>query len=331
MSFLDISKVQQAVQAILTHSQKGKREKLIEDTPQYILLQIQLIKPIGRPILKPVRIIIPHSLFSLEHDNSACLFVRSPDLKAIEEQLVKLPNKAVTKVLSLDQVIKLYSAFKDRKKLLSQHTHFLCDERIMSHLYNKLGKVFGGRHNYPVPIDLSATDKINNSIDKAIASTYVHVTGTNLSIRMGHTAMSVEEIVANVVQGLQCAVEKLGHGKFQAGYAAVHSIHIKTNTSAALPLHAKVSSEVMQFMETLYNGDLAVKAEAAAGEKTKKKRAVDEIVVEAVGEVAVKKPKAKKAVTAPAAVVVEELEEVSEAAKKPKKKVGAVKRATRSK
>lgn len=255
MASLDASLVEKAVSALLDFTRKNqKKSTLIEDSPKYILVQIQLLKPIEKSVLKPARILIPHSLFSVEHDHSACLFVKSNELQTIESYFVENPSTYITKIISMDQVVKLYKALKDKKQLLSQHTHFLCDERIMTQLYNALGKVFGNRHNYPVPIDISNTGKIAATVEKALNASYCHMSGSNISIRLGHTGMSKDDIVANVLEGFQSAITKLGTGNATKGFAKIHSLHMKTSTSAALPIYSKVSSEVMQYVKALSDG-----------------------------------------------------------------------------
>ena len=47
-------------------------------------------------------------------------------------------------VYSISQVRKELERFAARKKVLQNHTHFFCDERITPYLYNSLGKVFLG-------------------------------------------------------------------------------------------------------------------------------------------------------------------------------------------
>jgi ribosome biogenesis protein UTP30 len=288
----DKSLIAQAAQALLdyTHKKESGRNILVEDDPRYIMTQIQLIKPVGKSILKPVRVSIPYSLFSKEHDNSACLFVRSVDIKVMEEYFVLHPSSIITKIISLDQVVKVYATFQSKKELLSKHSHFLCDERIVSHLYNSLGKVFSSRHKYPIPIDLENQNKIEANIEKVVSSTYMHVTGSNISIRLGHTSMSCNDIVENIIQGLDCAVTKFGHGNKQSGLANVHSIHIKTNTSASLPIYTKVSNEIMKYVKTLSNGDVTFI------EEKKKTKKVKEVLEEEEVEVAPKVTKKKRGV-----------------------------------
>ena len=259
--------ITQAAKALLDlcHKEESKQNMLIPSSPKYILLQVQLNKAIEQAVLKPIRIKIPHPVFSSEH-GSACLFVRSSDEQTISDYLSQHPIPGLSQIIPLDKLIKLYKTLNDRKKLLAQHTQFLCDNRIVSHLYNALGTTFGKRNRFPVPVDISSSDKISKNIQKALDSTYIHLAGTNIAIRIGISSMSCDDIVENVIEGLNFFMERLGNGKFGKGLGKVHSVHIKTGTSAALPIYSKVPSEILQYVKTLANGDISV-----AEEKTPKK------------------------------------------------------------
>ena len=261
--------ISKATTALLDFCKKEetKHNLLIPASPKYILVQVQFTESIPKETIKPVRVKIPHPVFSPEH-GSACLFVGSDNEKSIREYLSQNPIPGLTEIIALDKVIKVYNRFQDRKKLLSQHTQFICDDRIVSHLYNALGKTFGDRHRFPVPVDIVDTEKITKNITKVLESTYIHLAGTNIIIRVGISTMPSEEILENVTEGLNFLLEKLGHGKFTKGLAKVHSIHMKTGTSPALPIYSKVPSEILQYVKTLANGDVAVAEEAS--EKTKK-------------------------------------------------------------
>ena len=119
---------------------------------------------IKRSVIKPTRIIIPHSLFSPdEEDHTICLFCRSDDKKEIEEYLTAQPIIGVAKVLSINDVKKYHSQIKDKKTLLKAHTHFICDARIAPHLYNLLGTTFSARNNLPVQINFTKAAMLHHN------------------------------------------------------------------------------------------------------------------------------------------------------------------------
>jgi ribosome biogenesis protein UTP30 len=205
-----------------------------------------LTKKIAKSVLKPVRVKIPHSLFSPDaEEHTICLFVRSEDKTLVEEFLKANPINGLTKVLSINEVKKFHNAHKDKKQLLREHTHFVCDDRIVRQLYNILGNVFGARNNYPVPVSMEKIEKLPAAVQKSVDSSYMHLSGINITIRLGHTAMNQQHVVENIQQGVDFAV-----AKFKGEWKDVYNIHIKTSDSAALPIFSKVPDEMLKFVST---------------------------------------------------------------------------------
>ena len=126
--------IAKATDALLDFCKKeeSKRNLLIPASPKYILLQIQVIKAVPKEGIKPVRVKIPHPVFRAEH-GSACLFIRNDDEKSIRDYLTQHPIPGLSEIITLEKVMKVYHRFDARKKLLAQHTQFLCDDRIVSH------------------------------------------------------------------------------------------------------------------------------------------------------------------------------------------------------
>lgn len=173
-----------------------------------------------------------------------CLFCRSEDKKAIDEYLVENPIEGLTKVISIDEVRKLFSAYKDRKKLLSEHTHFVCDANVMAQLYNLLGKTFADRNNSPIPVNYKSPEKLPAAILKACSASYMHLKGETITVRIGLTSMSEDDVTANALQGLDFAVSK-----FKGAWTAVKCIHLKTSDSPALPIYAHTTNEMLEFVK----------------------------------------------------------------------------------
>lgn len=133
--------------------------------------------------------------------------------------------------------------------MLKEFTHFLCDSSIMSHLYNSLGGVFAAKNNFPIPIDIPAVPKLSASISKAVNSTYMHLKGQNITIRMGYTSMGANEIAENIISGLEFAVAKIPGGE----WTRIHSIHLKSSSSPAIPVYGKGTNEAIEFIKKQIN------------------------------------------------------------------------------
>ena len=247
---LDRALSTRAVEALIAYEKKKAAESeaksLVGNYSKPVFATVELKKQIGQPVVKPVRVKLPYSFFSPdENDDSICLFCRSEDKVAIVEFLEKNPVEGLSKIVSLNELKKDYLQVQERKKLFKEHTHFLCDMRIVSHLNNLLGKTFLSRHsNMPVPIDFKNVHGIPEAVTKSVSSSYMHLKGSNITIKLGTTIQSASEVLENVEQGLDFAINKL-HGSWKD----VKSIHLKTSDSPALPIYTKVQSESFVFMK----------------------------------------------------------------------------------
>jgi hypothetical protein len=194
-------------------------------------------------------------------------------------------------VISLDQVKKNYRTFQDKRTLLNAHTHFLCDMNIVGHLNNLLGKVFSNRNNHPIPIDMSNTSKLEKVVNKAVhCSTYIHLSGHNITVRFGHTGMSEGNVVSNILSGIHVALEKIFPGVDPARELdGVHSLHLKTTDSAALPLYSHAESEVTAYFSAKAEVPIANKK----GDKKTKNTKASAVVSSASVTSVVSDPKSK--------------------------------------
>ena len=220
-------------------------EKLLGSYSKPIIVQIQLGKEIKDSIIHPIRIQIPHSMYSPENEeHTVCIFCRTEDKESIDELLSNSPIVGVKSVISLSQVKKLYSSYKDKKELLSNHTHFVCDMRILNHLYNLLGKVFGKRNNYPLPMRLTKVIGLPSALSNVLTATYMYLTGKSISIRFGHTGMSTDDIIDNVISGLKSAFTK-----FPQNGKTIQSILCKLSDSPSLPLFSRTPDAMLEYVK----------------------------------------------------------------------------------
>lgn len=252
-SKLDSALTLKAIAALFEYEDKKLRDKgkesLIGIRSKPILAQVQLKEKIKKAINRPVRVKIPHSLISDDDKGfSVCLFCNNEDKKSIEGYVAKNPVEGLTKLLSINDVRKRYSAFQDKKHLMSEHTHFISDASVLTQLYSLLGKSFEGRNYYPIPISFMSPDKIKHAIMKVLSSSYMHLKGQTITVRVGLTTMSNDDVNSNVLEGLEYAI-----AKFKNKWGDVHSIHLKTLDSPALPIFSKVPSEVLRYVKRKAN------------------------------------------------------------------------------
>jgi len=251
-SKLDAELVTKAVKELIKFDKQasnGAKKSLIDGASTSIFVQLQLAKEIGKEVLRPVRVKIPHTMFSPDtEEHTVCLFCKSEEKAAIESYLERFPFEGLTEIISLNEVSKNYKSFKDRKELFSRHSHFVCDSAIANHLYNLLGKVFREKGHLPIPLEIGSLDsksKFIQNLSQVVNSTYIYLKSSHISIKLAHTSMPVHAIVENIIQGIEFAVEQ----KVQEHWKNVGSIHIKTPTSSSLPLYYKNNSEIMSLLQ----------------------------------------------------------------------------------
>ena len=250
--------VSEAVSALLKiHSaSSNQKPSLLGEFSSPVLAVIQ-IKPEKshqqKAVVKPIRVKIPNSLFSSSPDSSICLFCRSEDKQTLVSLQLPSSIEGLAVILSLDDVKKQFKDFKDKKKLISSYSNFLCDARITIQLYSLLGKVFSNSSNrMPVPIDIPiknvTTETIRKQVDKLVNhSTFMHLPkstslsaspSSNICIRFGHTSMERHLMVENLMVGISTAVSKLSNQ-----WRAIHSIHLKLENSPALPIYSFIAND----------------------------------------------------------------------------------------
>jgi ribosome biogenesis protein UTP30 len=241
--------VKSAAQALiqrLNSSASNASQKLLEDDPDLIYIQVQLKKKLTRKLQSPVRVKIPNALFGSRSPLtiSVCLICKTEDKEAIQQALQDgLENEYVKEVISLADLKKRYKEFKAQKQLIREHTHFICTSAVQRQVYQLLGPNFGRRHLLPVVIR-DNIPRICQDVHKVISSTYFHLAGDNLGIRIAHAKMSPQQIADNVIAGSQFLSEKI-----QGGWKNVHSIHIKSAFSASIPIYSRAESELVSYLQ----------------------------------------------------------------------------------
>ena len=248
---LDRELVTKAVKELIKFDKQASnnsKQSLLDKASTSIFVQLQLVNEFKNDVLRPVRVKIPHTMFSPDsEEHSVCLFCKSEEKENIQNYLERNAFDGLTEIISLNEVSKNFKSFKDRKELFSRHTHFVCDSAIANHLYNLLGKVFRDKGHLPIPLEIGKLDTNNkfiHNLTQVVNSTYIYLKGSHVSIKLGNTSMPIEYIVNNIVDGCDFAIEH----KIQEHWKNISSIHIKTPTSSSLPLYYKNNNEFMNLL-----------------------------------------------------------------------------------
>ena len=203
---------------------------------------------------------IPHSLRS-DETLEMCFFVRDQDKAAIKEKLKANPIPGLTKVMSLKKLKTHYKRFEDRRKLVASYDLFLADDRIIPSLSKPLGKIFYQRKKQPVAVRVE-NEHLRNCIEHARDSTFMFLSmGPCVAVRIAHTGMEVDEIVANVMSGIKHAVEKIPRK-----WKNIQGIYLKTVDSVALPLYNALPDPSFKIATTTATPVLAAAEPVTDGE-----------------------------------------------------------------
>lgn len=218
--------------------------------------------------MKPGKLIVPFPLqTSASPSLRICLITADPqrkykDMVASERFPAQLAAR-ITRVLGMEKLKAKYKTYESRRQLFAEYDLFLADDRIITRLPAALGKVFyatGAKR--PIPISLqgkpeNARDDAGNKraklseggdklkraditpeamaheIERAVGASLVHlVPSTNVSVKVGKSSFTPDQIAANV----DAVVTSLTEKYIPKGWRNVRSLHIKGPNTAALPI-----------------------------------------------------------------------------------------------
>jgi ribosome biogenesis protein UTP30 len=274
----------------------------LEDTP--IWLTITTKKHIvDTKRLKPHKISLPHPL-NTSPNTSICLITADPqrtykDIVASPAFPSELASR-ITRVVGIKKIKAKWTQYEAQRKLFAEHDIFVADDRIITSLSKPLGKTFyKTTTKRPIPVSISVptprTDgkrisraqesgptpplpakAIADEITKAINSAVVNLTpSTNTAIRIGYASWSAQELAENIEAVSTAMIEKHIPQKWRN----VKGIHIKSPTSAALPIWLADELWVDEG-DVLDEQQVEVLREANIGKKRKARALVETKVAE---------------------------------------------------
>lgn len=217
---------------------------------------------------------VPHPLLA-QKDTRICLITADPpaDRPSAYKDLVASPafpaglKAQIPKVIAISRLKAKYNTFELKRKLLAEYDLFLADERIITGLPVLLGKVFfKSTSKRPIPVDLTgklrfasqgrpeknrltvkkrrdaqaggsqiigAPADVAAEIEKTLQTTLVHLApSATTSVKAALAEWTPKDVVENV----EAIVEKMVETYIPKKWRGVKSIHVKTPTSAALPI-----------------------------------------------------------------------------------------------
>lgn len=142
----DKQQLKKAVKSLLKYvgeqQESGPPQLLDEDELFHLVLALKKA-PVGPRKDKPIRLSIPHPLFSAD-GAEICLFVKDhkgEGHKAAKARLAKLQkNGGVAKVVGLSKLRTKYESHEAKRQLCNSYDLFLADERIIPSLPKAIGE-----------------------------------------------------------------------------------------------------------------------------------------------------------------------------------------------
>jgi len=266
MVALDKSQVQLAVRALLRHVKSTTSASELLEDEDVISLQIGF-KQVPNYHRAPKMIPIPNSLYDKD-DVDICLITKDPT-KDFEElvESKKLPGRV--KVIGVSKLRSEYKPFEAKRQLCAMYDLFLADDRVMPLLPKLLGKKFFETKKKPVKINMKASNLAGEVAKARDAAQLFLGPGICSSVKVGHTAHSVDELVDNIMQ----VAEKVSLHVRKDG---VQNMQIKVAASASLPIYnslptfADLQPDPTTTLKPLY-AKLTKEAKAARKSKTASK------------------------------------------------------------
>jgi ribosome biogenesis protein UTP30 len=244
----------------------ASEEQTAEDPPIWLNLTTKK-HIVDKTRLKPGKIAVPHSI-NTSSSLSICLITADPQ-RAVKDVVADASfpsalSSQIRRIIGYSKLKAKYHSFESRRQLLAEHDIFLADDRIITRLVATLGKIFyKDTAKRPIPIRISKVDKVDgkrvkptnnnnkkgsqegssntvaspSTVAKEIQSAInaVPVTlkpGTSAAVRVGRTSFTPQQLSDNITTVASAIIDRY----VARGWRNVKAIHIKSPTSAALPI-----------------------------------------------------------------------------------------------
>ncbi|XP_026172232.1 ribosomal L1 domain-containing protein 1 [Mastacembelus armatus] len=291
---LDQAQVKKAVQALQAFlKNKSTSDFSLLDDTQTISLLFTLWKIPKQA--QTIRIPLPHGQRS--DTDEICLFTRDePNMtseqtqrfykKLLEERGVKNVSEIIPyKVLRTE-----YKPYEAKRRLLGNFDMFFSDDRIRRLLPSHLGKHFYERKKEPLCVNLQSKH-LARDIQRTIQGTTLKVTnkGCCCMARVGHSGMTAAEVTENIEAAVRTVMAKI-----RMKGSVMKLIHIKSQTSVALPIYTSDLSHLSVDKKANTQAQAPKKEGATAKKPAKKKQTKDKKQVDAAAEGKAEKGQKKK-------------------------------------
>lgn len=232
--------------AYLQHEENNTvkiKKQLLDSNNDLIYLQVTLNQLSNKLSHMPHKLPIKHSLIDTNTDD-ICLIVKDDMKSAVLESIGQFTSHKIKLILTVSDLKKLYGTDKLKRELAVSYSMFLIDNRLTNIIKQLIGKHFLIRKKQPVPIVMNRSLKhLEHTINKALLHTYLFISkGTTIQIKIGRSSMSRQELCDNI-ESVIPFIHRYIPGKSNK---SIQALYIKTSNSIALPLYAKLPTDLPQ-------------------------------------------------------------------------------------
>lgn len=272
---------EKATGALLQYIEKKKEDtskQLFDVNSESMLLKFGLHDIPQKSVHKPMRIELPHSMWS---GQDVCVFVRedmSDRTKKFHEKKTKawknLVKSAaipeVKKVIDVQKLKREYKQYEQKRELSKSYDLFLCDKSIIEMMPRELGKSFENSRKKPIPVAIEKKNPAED-IQAAIKSTFFCLPkGPDASVRIGRCNMEGSQLSENLLKVARSTIAHLRTQKIR-----IKSIHLTATDCISLPLwEEELSAEGVETRKTILTKKASESSEEEDEVAEEKKEAV---------------------------------------------------------
>lgn len=196
------------------------------------------------------------------------MIVKDP-AKPFKEQLAASPVPGFTKVIGVGKLRKNFKQYKDRLELVGQYDAFFADDRVVRMMPQVCGKIFGERKKMPLPVKMYGKDWAKHLAD-ARDSAWFTVGAKNVSVRIGRSNMTAEQIVENFESVIDRIVSHM-----PKKWKNVQRVDLHSTNTVMLPLFKSLPTPTLREdddddeTDDSEDDEVSLEGKTAAGGKTK--------------------------------------------------------------
>jgi len=236
ISPVDPKQVAEAVKCLYTIIEKQDKSNEFLGSHSKIMLTVGTHRI---PSKKQTKFLLKLPVTLFTSSSEICIFTKDISKEDVEKSKDFYDNLFSNKVGFKPKIIPLlsinkdYKSYESRRQLACSYDLFLGDDRIYRFLPERLGKIFYRKNNFPREVNLRK-DNFKQYFENVLSCTQWIISGKGHSstLHVANSAFTEEQVIENVTACLKIISKHMIRG-----WGNIRSIHLKTESSLALPLY----------------------------------------------------------------------------------------------